>query len=172
MPWKVERDGLRLIGDPHFSDSELQELLSALRKTRRNKPGSICDKLKKDVQARFVRKHKTIFILSKWCDWIGEDSRDIARRIGNLLFGRYPQPRFLDKKDRPISEVEARYEEWIQSILIIHEGNEGGDYQATISEELALLESKKQIIFYGPPGTGKTFRTKQTTINLLGIAQL
>lgn len=36
-----------------------------------------------------------------------------------------------------------------------------------VSEEINLLESKKQIILYGPPGTGKTYKTKSISIELI-----
>jgi Cdc6-like AAA superfamily ATPase len=37
----------------------------------------------------------------------------------------------------------------------------------TASEEISLLENKKQIILYGPPGTGKTYKTKSISIELI-----
>lgn len=119
MSWIADRDGLRLVGDRHFSDLEFQELLSALRNTKQNNPARICDELERDLENSFICRD-TIWRLSKWCHWRGKNAQDIARRIGNLLFGRYPQPRFLDQKNRPIPNPETaqtRYEEWIQSVV-------------------------------------------------------
>jgi len=163
MPWIKQENGLRYEGEPHWNDGELENLFLELTQTRQNKPETICELLSDSLKEKFVAKD-TLWQFSKWCEWSNKKAEAVSRRIGDIIFGKYPQPRFWDQQNRPNPNAENQYQEWLKEIVTRsfssspklsdqfgHEENVNA-----LDTMIGLLRQFRQVILYGPPGTGKT----------------
>jgi DNA polymerase III delta prime subunit len=169
MRWIALENGLRLEGQPYFNKEQFEDLIQQLQSTNK-KSQTVCTELQKDVGRGHVRK-EVIFQLSKWCDWNQRRAEAIARKIGDLLFGIYPQPRFLDQQDKPLPNADFHYREWAQKVVngqlpFIPENPEVLSLQSDPNLK-DLIQHFRQVILYGPPGTGKTRLARQEAIRLL-----
>jgi len=128
MPWVRHKDGLRLIGSPHYDEQEIGQWINRLGESR-NKPETVCRMLRELLSTRIASK-ELIWRLSKWCDW-NHWSEEVAREIANGLFHGIMCRRLLDKHNRPIpnrASAEGDYQTWIERVI----QNSHGSAQDTV----------------------------------------
>jgi hypothetical protein len=117
MPWIREKDGLVLIGTPHYNIQEIRRLVHELSKSR-NQPQTICRMLDELLLTGRVTKD-FVWRLSKWCDW-NHWSEKVARATADRLFHGIVCRRLRDQSDRPIPDrvtAEADYQTWLGRVV-------------------------------------------------------
>jgi hypothetical protein len=147
MGWQLYGDGLKLIGNIHYNESEINGLILKLKSRKRGNPETLCIQLNKFLETKIILKD-LIWRLSKWCDW-NDKSQDVALNVVKILFHGIVCRRLRDKKNNPIPDnnsAKLDYDIWRNAVVSVsNDAIQDTVYQDEV-DDINLYEGAKKVI--------------------------